>query len=143
MPLVHFMKSSTNEFTDFFATNGSLVVLGSVSQGARNILASRQAMLPVDGSVRWNLTDSVCTIQHFPNITFVASETATDKTFQLSGIMHAIAGGNCSTTYFSTRFTVSKNTTTQISNLNPHSGSLINYDGFIIDASQDPCFMDY
>ncbi|KAH6714129.1 hypothetical protein BKA61DRAFT_674737 [Leptodontidium sp. MPI-SDFR-AT-0119] len=126
--------TSMSDFTDFFAPNGTLVVLGSVSQGSQEILASRQAMLPVNGSVRWN---------HFPNITFVAWETSATKTFQLSGIMHAITGGNCSTTYFSTRFTVMKNTTTGIANLQPHSGSLLNYDGFIIDSSEDPCIIDY
>lgn len=47
--------TSMSNFTDFFAPNGTLVVLGSVSQGSQEILASRQAMLPVNGSVRWNV----------------------------------------------------------------------------------------
>ena len=46
---------STNTFTDFFATTGSLIVLDNVAQGAEEILASRQAILPVDRSVRWNV----------------------------------------------------------------------------------------
>jgi hypothetical protein len=36
-----------------------------------------------------------------------------------------------------------KNTTTGIANLQPYSGSLLNYDGFIIDGSEDPCIMEY
>lgn len=126
--------TSTIEFTDFFTANGSMSVTNSTAQGAEDVLALRQALLPVDGSVRWN---------HFPNITFVAEDTDTTKTYQLSGILHVIEAGNCATTYFSTRFTVTKNVTSKIPNLQPRSGSLVTYDGFRVESSLDPCFASY
>ncbi|PVH82870.1 hypothetical protein DL98DRAFT_570103 [Cadophora sp. DSE1049] len=136
---------SKTTFTDFFASNGTLIVLDNVAEGADAILASRQGILPVDGSVRWNVVIRVCADQrqHFPNITFVAAETSENKTFQLSGIMHAITGGKCSTTYFSTQFTVAKDGVTGMANLEPRSGSLLVYDGFSIEGSADPCFVAY
>ncbi|KFY94059.1 hypothetical protein V500_03430 [Pseudogymnoascus sp. VKM F-4518 (FW-2643)] len=126
--------TSTSDFTDFFTANGSMVVMANAAQGAEDILALRQALLPADGSVRWN---------HFPNVTFVAEETDITKTFQLSGILHVVTAGNCSTTYFSTRFAVTKNATTGIPNLQSRSGSLVTYDGFSVVSSPDPCFAPY
>ncbi|OAL53611.1 hypothetical protein IQ07DRAFT_640661 [Pyrenochaeta sp. DS3sAY3a] len=126
--------TSTTEFTDFFTTNGSMIVMNNTSQGAEDILALRQALLPADGSVRWN---------HYPNITFVAEDTETTKTFQLSGILHVIAAGNCSTTYFSTQFTVTKDAESKIPNLQVRTGSLVTYNGFRVEASVDPCFATY
>ncbi|KAH7393643.1 hypothetical protein BKA64DRAFT_676646 [Cadophora sp. MPI-SDFR-AT-0126] len=125
---------STTTMTDFYTANGTLQVLNNTAQGAGQILALRQALLPVDGSVQWN---------HYPNITFVSAETALDKTYQLSGILHVITNGVCATTYFSTRFTVAKNVTTGLPALTTHSGSLIRYNGFIVDAVDDPCFAEY
>ncbi|KAL6400748.1 hypothetical protein AUP68_16465 [Ilyonectria robusta] len=46
--------TTTSTYTDFFAPNGSLIVLGSVATGANAILSARAAMLPADGSVQWN-----------------------------------------------------------------------------------------
>ncbi|KAH9218702.1 hypothetical protein DL95DRAFT_488960 [Leptodontidium sp. 2 PMI_412] len=126
--------SSTTDLIDFFAPDGTQIVLQNAAVGGAEIIALKQAILPVDGSVRWN---------HFPNITFVAEETSANKTFQLSGILHVIAGANCSTTYFSTRFTVTKNAKTGIANLETHSRSLLVYHGFRVESSEDPCFATY
>ncbi|KAG4441131.1 hypothetical protein IFR05_003352 [Cadophora sp. M221] len=126
--------STTTELIDFFAPNGTQIVLQNAAVGGAEIIALKQAILPVDGSVRWN---------HFPNITFVADETPANKTYQLSGILHVITGANCSTTYFSTRFTVTKDEETGIPNLKTRSGSLLVYHGFIVESSEDPCFATY
>ncbi|KAH6717786.1 hypothetical protein BKA61DRAFT_653308 [Leptodontidium sp. MPI-SDFR-AT-0119] len=122
--------SSTTDLIDFFAPDGTQIVLQNAAVGGAEIIALKQAILPVDGS-------------HFPNITFVAEETSANKTFQLSGILHVIAGANCSTTYFSTRFTVTKNAKTGIANLETHSRSLLVYHGFRVESSEDPCFATY
>lgn len=45
-------------FTDFFAPNGNMIVLGDIAQGGNAILRSKQAMLPVDGSIQWNVSSS-------------------------------------------------------------------------------------
>lgn len=97
--------SSTTDLIDFFAPDGTQIVLQNAAVGGAEIIALKQAILPVDGSVRWNVCDYqlrglMCAdlLQHFPNITFVAEETSANKTFQLSGILHVIAGANCSTT---------------------------------------------
>ncbi|KAH7159452.1 hypothetical protein B0J13DRAFT_616276 [Dactylonectria estremocensis] len=124
--------TTTSTYTDFFAPNGSLIVLGNVATGANAILSSRAAMLPADGSVQWN---------HFPNKTVVADESATEKTFHVYGVMQSVTtvDGNCSTTYFQTLFTVSKDPITHRANLTPQGGSLLAYDGFSIEPSEDPC----
>ncbi|KAH7145985.1 hypothetical protein EDB81DRAFT_608395, partial [Dactylonectria macrodidyma] len=41
---------TTSSYTDFFAPNRSLIVLGNVATGANAVLRSRAAMLPADGS---------------------------------------------------------------------------------------------
>ncbi|KAH8652658.1 hypothetical protein BGZ60DRAFT_533521 [Tricladium varicosporioides] len=124
--------TSSCSFTNFFAPNGSMIILGDIAQGANAILRSKHALLPANGSIQWN---------HFPNRTTVSSEMPTEKSFQLSGVMQAIstADGNCSTTYFQTRFTVTKNSATGMPNLTPHSSSLLIYDGFVITPSEAPC----
>ncbi|KAH7371182.1 hypothetical protein BKA66DRAFT_573130 [Pyrenochaeta sp. MPI-SDFR-AT-0127] len=122
--------TSTSEYTNFFAPNGSLIVLGDVATGPEAILRSRAAMLPLDGSIQWN---------HFPNTTSVSAESSTEKSFQVSGVLQTVttADGNCSTIYFQTLFTVAK--TKNTANLIPQSGSLLVYDGYSINASDAPC----
>ncbi|KAG5655170.1 hypothetical protein KAF25_001943 [Fusarium avenaceum] len=124
--------TTTSSYTDFFARNGSLIVLGNKATGANAILQSRAAMLPADGSIQWN---------HFPNKTVVAKDSATEKTFHVYGVMQTVttADGNCSTTYFQTLFTVAKDPVTHRANLTPQGGSLLVYDGFLIEPSEDPC----
>ncbi|KAM5348952.1 hypothetical protein ACJ41O_008775 [Fusarium nematophilum] len=124
--------TTSSTYTDFFAPNGSLIVLGEVSTGPQAILRARGAMLPADGSIEWN---------HFPNTTVVAAESATEKTFHVFGVMQTVttADGGCSTTYFQTLFTVAKRKCTDTANLSPQGGSLLIYDGFSISPSDDPC----
>ncbi|KAF5616061.1 hypothetical protein F25303_13642 [Fusarium sp. NRRL 25303] len=124
--------TATYSFTDFFTRNGSLVVLGNKATGASAISESRAAMLPADGSIQWN---------HFPNKTVVARDSATEKTFHVNGVLQTVttADGNCSKTYFQTLFTVAKDPVTHRANLTPQGGSLLVYDGFIIEPSEDPC----
>ncbi|KAH6625106.1 hypothetical protein C7974DRAFT_413642 [Boeremia exigua] len=122
----------TTEYAQFFAPNGSLVVLGAVSIGAEAILTSRRAMLPTNGSVIWN---------HFPNTTTVASESSTEKVYQVSGVLEITtpAGGNCTQTYFQTLFTLEKNETTKVPNLSLQNSGLLIYNGFSINGSTTPC----
>ncbi|KAL6915503.1 hypothetical protein FSHL1_006953 [Fusarium sambucinum] len=124
--------TTTSSYTDFFTRNGSLIVLENEATGANAILQSRAAMLPPDGSIQWN---------HFPNKTVVATESATKKTFHVYGVMQTVttADGNCSTTYFQTLFTVAKDPVTHRANLTPQGRSLLVYDGFSIEPSEDPC----
>ena len=48
--------TSTTTMTDFYTGNGTLQVLHNTARGANQILALRQAILPVDGSVVWNVS---------------------------------------------------------------------------------------
>ncbi|RGP70200.1 hypothetical protein FSPOR_4100 [Fusarium sporotrichioides] len=98
--------TTTSSYTDFFARNGSLIVLGNEATGASAILQSRAAMLPADGSIQWNTVTT--------------------------------ADGHCSTTYFQTLFTVAK-AVNHRANLTPQGRSLLVYDGFSIEPSEDPC----
>ncbi|KAF4775920.1 hypothetical protein HER10_EVM0001922 [Colletotrichum scovillei] len=122
----------TDRATDFFAPGGALIILGTRNIGNREILRARGAMLPTDGSVQWN---------HFPNRTFVSSETPADKTFEVAGVpeISRPIDSSCATTYFQSHFTVAKNPDTGKANLTPQGGSLIIYDGYSINATSDPC----
>ncbi|KZL68038.1 hypothetical protein CT0861_04162 [Colletotrichum tofieldiae] len=124
--------TTTDRATDFFAPGGALVILGASHTGDQAILDARGAMLPADGSVLWN---------HFPNRTVVASETPTNKSFEVAGVLEITLSGNasCSTTYFQTLFTVEKNLATGEANLAPQGGSLVIYSGFSINATSHPC----
>ncbi|KAK2735146.1 hypothetical protein CKAH01_07930 [Colletotrichum kahawae] len=125
-------STATIRATDFFAPGGALVVLGARNTGNEEILNARGALLPSDGSIQWN---------HFPNTTIVASETPANKTYEVAGVLEITRPANtsCSTTYFQTYFTVQKHLTTGKANLTPHGGSLIIYDGFSINATNDKC----
>ncbi|GJC86429.1 hypothetical protein ColLi_09267 [Colletotrichum liriopes] len=83
--------TTTDRATDFFAPGGALVILGASHTGDQAILDARGALLPADGSVLWN---------HFPNRTVVASETPTNKSFEVAGVLEITLSGNatCSTT---------------------------------------------
>ncbi|KAM0591679.1 hypothetical protein ACHAPN_007160 [Verticillium nonalfalfae] len=116
-------STTTDSVTNFFAPGGALVLGGSRITGGEAILAARGAILPADGSIQWN---------HFPNVTVVASETPTNKSFEVTGVLQITLSANasCSTTYYQTLFTVEKNVTTGRANLAPQGGSLVIYDGF-------------
>ncbi|EAT78947.2 hypothetical protein HBH56_072080 [Parastagonospora nodorum] len=116
-------------FADYFTTNGTLIVRGIVATGADEIIALKEKLLPPAGNKHWN---------HKPNVTTVDSETATQKTYQVLGVIQSTYdGGNCSQAYYSTRFTVTKDVS-GIPQIAPHSGSLVSYDDFIIEPSQTP-----
>ncbi|KAH7245034.1 hypothetical protein BKA59DRAFT_454105 [Fusarium tricinctum] len=123
---------TTDSITDFFAPGGALILMGTHFTGADAILGARGAILPADGSIQWN---------HFPNITIVTSETPTNKSFEVTGVLQITlpANASCSTTYYQTLFTVEKNLTTGRANLAPQGGSLIIYNGFSINATDDQC----
>lgn len=79
---------STTEFTDFFTPDGKLIVRGIVATGAAEILALKQRLLPTAGNKHWN---------HIQNATTVDSESSTQKTYQVLGIIDTTYdGGNCS-----------------------------------------------
>ena len=80
--------SATNKFTDFFTTDGQLIVLANTATGADQIVALKQELLPSAGNKHWN---------HLPNVTTVASETSAKKTYQVLGVIETtFDGGNCS-----------------------------------------------
>ncbi|KAG7121688.1 hypothetical protein HYQ45_014380 [Verticillium longisporum] len=84
-------STTTDSITNFFAPGGALVLGGSRITGGEAILAARGAILPADGFIQWN---------HFPNITLVASETPTNKSFEVTGVLQITLSANasCSTT---------------------------------------------
>lgn len=56
--------------------------------GAEQIVALKQALMPTDGSKQWN---------HVPNVTTVAAETASSRTYDVQGVIQTtFDGGNCS-----------------------------------------------
>ncbi|USP75160.1 fungal specific transcription [Curvularia clavata] len=121
--------ATTSTFTDFFTTDGQLIVLANTATGADKIIELKQELLPTMGNKHWN---------HIPNITTVDSETSTKKTYQVLGVIETrFDGGNCSQAYYSTRFTVTKDST-GAPQLTPHSGSLVAYDDFIVSPSHSP-----
>ncbi|KAK8045039.1 hypothetical protein PG993_005063 [Apiospora rasikravindrae] len=121
--------SATKTFTDFFTPTGQLLVLGHVATGAGAIVALKQQLLPAAGTKHWN---------HFPNVTTVDSDTAGQKTHQVLGIIETrFDGGNCSQAYYSSRFTVTKDTAGAVQ-MAPHKGSLVTYDDFVVDPPESP-----
>ncbi|KAH7230165.1 uncharacterized protein BKA55DRAFT_526390 [Fusarium redolens] len=124
--------TTTDSITSFFAPGGALILGGSNFTGGEAILAARGAILPADRSIQWN---------HFPNITVVASETPTNKSFEVTGVLQITLSANasCSTTYYQTLFTVEKNLTTGRANLAPQGSSLIRYDGLSVNSTDDQC----
>ena len=80
--------SATSTFTDFFTTNGQLIVLENTATGSEKIIALKESLLPTAGNKHWN---------HLPNVTTVASETSAMKTYQVLGVIETtFDGGNCS-----------------------------------------------
>ncbi|KAJ4418773.1 hypothetical protein N0V82_005338 [Gnomoniopsis sp. IMI 355080] len=121
--------ASTTTFTDFFTSNGSLIVLGNKATGADKIVALKQALMPTDGTKLWN---------HVPNVTTVVADTDAEKTYEVLGVIQTtFTGGNCSQAYYSTRFTVAKNGDGSV-NLATRSGSLILYDDYIVSPAKAP-----
>ncbi|KAK1957620.1 hypothetical protein LY78DRAFT_697134 [Colletotrichum sublineola] len=120
---------STDTFTDFFVPEtGRLIVLENSATGAEDIKL-KQALLPTTGVKHWN---------HLPNVTSVVSETATEKVYNVFGVIQSIFdGGNCSAAYYSSRFTVLKDSAGSVRNV-PHSGSLVLYDDYVVSPSHSP-----
>ncbi|OLN89325.1 hypothetical protein CCHL11_09006 [Colletotrichum chlorophyti] len=118
---------ATDTFTDFFVPEtGQLIVLEHQATGADAIVGLKQALLPTTGKKHWN---------HVPNITSVYSETATEKIYNVLGLIESrYDGGNCSAAY---RFTVLKDSNGNVLN-NPHSGSLVLYDDYVVSPSESP-----
>lgn len=80
---------STDTFTDFFVPeSGRLIVLENNAEGPAAIVKLKQALLPTTGQKHWN---------HLPNVTSVYTETATQKTYDVLGLIQTrFDGGNCS-----------------------------------------------
>ncbi|RMZ73585.1 fungal specific transcription [Pyrenophora seminiperda CCB06] len=121
--------SATTKFTNFFTTDGQLIVLTNTATGSEQIIKLKEELLPPAGNKHWN---------HLPNVTTVASETSAKKTYQVLGVIETrFDGGNCSQAYYSSRFTVTKDTSGS-PQLTPHTGSLVAYDDFIVSPSKSP-----
>ncbi|EKG18444.1 hypothetical protein MPH_04246 [Macrophomina phaseolina MS6] len=120
--------ASTDTFTDFFPTDGVLIVHGTTATGAAEIVKLKQQLLPTAGNKHWS---------HFPNTTTVASETADQKVYNVNGVIQStFDGGNCSQAYYQTHFTVKKSAGAPL--LTPHSGSLLVYDDYVVTPSVSP-----
>lgn len=62
--------------------------MSNTAVGADEIVALKQLLMPTDGSKTWS---------HLPNVTTVYSESDTDKTFYVQGVIQStFKGGNCS-----------------------------------------------
>ncbi|PBP21887.1 hypothetical protein BUE80_DR007286 [Diplocarpon rosae] len=119
----------TTTFSDFFTTDGQLIVRGIVATGSDEIIALKDRLLPALGNKRWN---------HRPNVTTVDSESATEKVFQVLGVIEtSYEGGNCSQAYYSTRFHVLKDASGALS-METHAGNLAEYDDFMIQPPVAP-----
>lgn len=71
-----------------FTPQGKLIVLENVATGPAAIVKLKQALLPTAGNKHWN---------HLPNITTVDSQTASQKTYKVLGVIETrFDGGNCS-----------------------------------------------
>lgn len=78
----------TTTFSDFFTSDGQLIVRGITATGSDEIIALKQQLLPTAGNKHWN---------HRPNVTTVDSESETQKVFHVLGVIEATYdGGNCS-----------------------------------------------
>ncbi|KAL0933445.1 uncharacterized protein CTRU02_212408 [Colletotrichum truncatum] len=121
---------ATDTFTDYFVPEtGRLVVLENVAQGPDAIVKLKEALLPPTGEKHWN---------HLPNVTSVYSESATEKIYNVLGVIQTrFDGGNCSAAYYSSRFTVKKDSDGNVLN-QPHSGSLALYDDYIVSPAESP-----
>ncbi|KAF9878101.1 hypothetical protein CkaCkLH20_04677 [Colletotrichum karsti] len=121
---------ATDTFTDFFIPDsGRLVVLENQAQGPGAIVKLKQALLPSTGEKHWN---------HLPNITTVHSETSVDKVYNVLGVIQTkFDAGNCSVAFYSSRFTVLKDSDGNVRNW-PHSGSLVLYDDYIVNPPESP-----
>lgn len=80
--------SATTTFSNFFTSNGRLIVLSNTATGAQQIIALKQRLLPPAGNKHWN---------HRPGSTTVSSENGAQKTYLVVGeIQTTFDGGNCS-----------------------------------------------
>jgi len=121
---------STTGFTDYFPSDGSLIVLKNIAVGATEILALKRELLPVDGSKHWD---------HFPNTTTLYSRTTTQTTYQVWGtIQTTYNGGNCSQAYYQSHFTVLKDPATGVPNFMPLSRNLKTYDDYVVSPDFSP-----
>ncbi|KAF1934782.1 hypothetical protein EJ02DRAFT_439654 [Clathrospora elynae] len=121
--------SATKTFTNFFTTDGQLIVLANTATGSDQIIALKQELLPQLGNKHWN---------HIPNVTTIASETSAKKTYQVLGVIETtFDSGNCSQAYYSSRFTVTKDAS-GLPQLTPHAGNLVSYDDFVVNPSKSP-----
>ncbi|KAF0316356.1 hypothetical protein GQ607_016391 [Colletotrichum asianum] len=122
--------TSTDTFTDFFVPDtGRLIVLENTAEGPDAIVKLKQALLPTTGEKQWN---------HLPNATTVHSENSTEKIYNVLGVIQSrFTGGNCSVAYYSSRFTVLKDSDGKVRN-EAHSGSLVLYDDYVVDPPHSP-----
>ncbi|KAK2627826.1 hypothetical protein QTJ16_002472 [Diplocarpon rosae] len=119
----------TTTFSDFFTTDGQLIVRATVATGSDEIIALKQRLLPTLGNKRWN---------HRPNVTTVDSESCTEKVFQVLGVIEtSFKGGNCSQAYYSARFHVLKDASGALS-METHAGNLAVYHDFIVEPPVAP-----
>ncbi|KAI5367995.1 Putative NTF2-like domain superfamily protein [Septoria linicola] len=121
--------ASTSTFTDFFTSDGKLIVRGTTAVGATDILALKRQLLPTAGNKHWN---------HVQNVTTVDSDTDAQKVYKVLGVLETTYdGGNCSRAYYSSRFTVVKGAG-GVLDLTPRVGNLAAYDDFIIEPLSSP-----
>ncbi|KAK7707975.1 hypothetical protein SLS64_006797 [Diaporthe eres] len=81
-------KTATTTFTDFWTTDGELIIAGNVYQGYDAMLAVKQALLPVDGNKSW---------WHLIRGSELVGEAADSKTYVADIVIQTTyTPGNCS-----------------------------------------------
>ncbi|KAK1982767.1 hypothetical protein LZ30DRAFT_589911 [Colletotrichum cereale] len=111
-------KNATTTFTDFWPSNGNLIIAGRSFHGSAAMLGVKQSLLPPTGNKSW---------WHLIRSASVSSETDSVKTFVAEIVIQTTyVGGNCSQAYGSAGFTVLKDIQGK-PRLEPHSESLSIY----------------
>ncbi|KAG8165191.1 hypothetical protein KVR01_005466 [Diaporthe batatas] len=111
-------KTATNTFTDFWTTDGELIIAGNTYKGYNAMLGVKQALLPVDGNKAW---------WHLIRGSEVVGEAADSKTYMANIVIQTIyTPGNCSQAYGNASFTLLKGDD-GLPILTPHSQALTVY----------------
>lgn len=81
-------KNSTTAFTNFWPSDGELIIAGHSFSGSAAVLAIKQSLLPPSGNKSW---------WHLIRGASITGETDSNKTFVANIVIQTTyAGGNCS-----------------------------------------------
>ncbi|OHE96234.1 hypothetical protein CORC01_08452 [Colletotrichum orchidophilum] len=121
-------KAATTSFTNFWPSDGKLILAGRTFSGYTAMLAVKQSLLPPNGNKSW---------WHLIRGATVSGETDADKTFVADIVIQTTyVGGNCSQAYGNASFTVLKDAQ-GVPRLEPHSESLSVYN-LTVSTTESP-----